>query len=237
MKIEIIRDRDKYHPNMSHEESHTFSFGTYFNPRLMGFGVLKAFNIKVDMPGAPSYDHRRANTEMLIMVLEGTLSHKDETGEEVEVPAGYIQNLSAGREVRYKDGNAMGDTPVRYLEIWLLPSERFTLPAYECKPMAYKEHPDELVIVASPQGSQSAVKILQNATIYRSLLHEKKKLEYVPQSEGRGIFVTLLSGMAFIAGQTLHPNDSAMITEAEALQIAAYKDSDILLMDIPMKNW
>ncbi len=238
MNIEIVRSRQRYQISGDENSSYTFSFGSYFNPRLMGFGILKTFNIRTLNPGAQTYYRNKSNTEILTLMLKGSLHHEDDAHKETDLPAGSIQNLSTGRGIQFRDSILSDLSPAVFLEIWLLPSERFTLPAYGQKPMAPGEHPNQLVPIASREGGEFAVKINQDATIYRCLLEENQKLEYHPGAkEGRGLFFFLISGMVFVGGQTLHPQDSAMITQAESLQIASYKEADFLLLDIPMKNW
>ena len=70
---------------------HSFSFSHYYDPENMGFGPLRVINEDWVEPGTGFDTHGHKNMEIITYVLEGALSHKDNTGKEgVAITPGAI---------------------------------------------------------------------------------------------------------------------------------------------------
>ena len=95
--IQLRSANDRGHANFGWLNSyHSFSFGSYFDPQHMGFSHLRVINDDTVSPSAGFETHGHKDMEILSLVLQGTIAHKDSTGNIEELPAGEYQLMSAG---------------------------------------------------------------------------------------------------------------------------------------------
>src|ERR1043166_4033273 len=75
---------------------HSFSFGSYYNPDRMHFGVLRVLNDDT-VEGGRGFDrHPHDNMEIISIPLEGDLQHKDSMNNVATIKNGDVQVMSAG---------------------------------------------------------------------------------------------------------------------------------------------
>lgn len=131
---------------------HSFSFGHYHNPDRMGFGPLRVINEDRVSPGGGFPAHPHDNMEIITIVLEGALAHRDSLGNGSAITPGDVQMMRAGRGIRHSEFNASQTDPVHLLQIWLMPNVQDAEPAYQ------QRHFDVLdPAMPAPEGWQSLV--------------------------------------------------------------------------------
>ncbi|MEO8179183.1 MAG: pirin family protein, partial [Deltaproteobacteria bacterium] len=142
---------------------HSFSFADYHDPRHMGFRALRVLNEDRVQAGRGFGAHSHRDMEILSIVLEGGLRHKDSLGTGSLIRPGDVQRMSAGRGVTHSELNASDAERVHFLQIWLIPSQRGLTPSYEQKTFAPEGKAGRLELAASPDGEDGSVLVHSDA--------------------------------------------------------------------------
>lgn len=219
----------------------SFSFADYDDPSNAHFGCLLAHNDNTLMPQEGFKKHPHHDLELVSYVISGTLKHTDSMGTEQLLEPGTVQVMSAGTGVEHSETNPSADEPVRFLQMWFLPSERMLKPSYTNRRIEPQEYLNRLCPIVSGQGgegSEGALPISQDVTCYLSHLESGKKLMY-PQHEDRRTHLFLISGHVEIhcsdGNFNLKPGDAARIRKSCDLQITSTdsEPAEFVLVDLP----
>jgi redox-sensitive bicupin YhaK (pirin superfamily) len=218
------------------DSRHSFSFGHYYDPAWMGFGVLRVINEDRVDPGAGFPTHGHANMEILSYVLEGALAHKDSAGGGGVIRAGELQWMGAGRGVEHSEFNASDSEPVHFLQIWLQPDRVNAASAY-AQLEASGGATGRWTLLASPDGADGSIAIRQQARLLEARLTAGDALQH-PLDPHRRYWLHVARGVASAsvgeAGHALVAGDALGISdEASRLDLSADGDATVLLFDLP----
>ena len=205
---------------------HTFSFANYYDPAHMGFRSLRVINEDTVAPAKGFGAHRHDNMEIVSIVMEGALAHRDSTGGEGVLRRGEVQRMSAGTGVVHSEFNASNSEPVHFFQIWILPEVEDIAPGYEQK--LFDEERGKLRLLVAPNGP---LKIHQDARVYSAILDAGQRVEHALGS-GRGAWLQVARGSVDVNGTALEAGDGAAIENVSSLAIAASEDAEILLFDL-----
>ncbi|MAS27945.1 MAG: hypothetical protein CMN97_06825 [Synechococcus sp. NAT40] len=114
---------------------HSFSFAGHHHPDWMGFGPLQVINDDVIAAGQGFGMHPHRDMEIITVMVEGQLNHRDSIGHSGVIHAGDVQRMSAGTGIVHSEVNE-GDVPCRLLQIWIEPDELGLSPSYEQRQIA-----------------------------------------------------------------------------------------------------
>jgi redox-sensitive bicupin YhaK (pirin superfamily) len=210
---------------------HTFSFANYYDPKQMGFRTLRVINEDTVAPGRGFGAHQHSDMEIISIVLEGALAHKDSTGSDGVLRRGEVQRMSAGSGVVHSEFNGSETEPVHFFQIWIEPAKDGITPGYEQKLFPDEERRNRLRILAAPGSPDGAVDIHQDARLYGSLLEGGAKVEHELAAE-RGAWIQVAKGTLDVNGTTLTAGDGAAIENESKLAITAKDDAEFLLFDL-----
>ena len=143
---------------------HTFSFGSWYDPRFMGFSVLRVINEDRIEVGSGFDTHGHQNMEIISYVKTGALAHKDSMGNVETIPAGDVQRMSAGTGVLHSEFNA-ADVETHFFQIWILPKTDITKLSYEQRPVSGMATGNDLTLLVSPDGRDNSLSINQDALL------------------------------------------------------------------------
>jgi redox-sensitive bicupin YhaK (pirin superfamily) len=215
------------------DSHHTFSFGNYYDPAQMGFGPLRVINEDRVEPGAGFDTHGHRDMEILSVVLDGALEHKDSIGTGSVIRPGDVQRMSAGSGIRHSEFNHSKAAPVHFLQIWLLPEQQGIAPGYEQKHFADADKRDRLRLIASPDGSDGSLTVHQDAAIYTSVLTPGAELAHA-LAPGRKAWLQVARGGVAVNGAELTAGDGVAVEGEPTLTITGRADdAEILLFDLP----
>jgi quercetin 2,3-dioxygenase len=208
-----------------------FSFANYFDPNNIQFGTLRVFNDDTIAPHSGFGEHQHDNMEIITIVLQGQLTHKDSMGNTGVIRAGEVQRMSAGTGVVHAEMND-GDTPVHLYQIWIFPREQNLAPSYEQKDFSNISNKNVLLPLASGLNHSGTLKINTDATVYNSELETGQSIEH-KLNDNRGAFIYLQEGSLDINGTKFKEHDQARISNENKLTIIADKTSKFVLIDAP----
>jgi redox-sensitive bicupin YhaK (pirin superfamily) len=211
---------------------HTFSFGDYYDPAQMGFRVLRVINEDWVAPGQGFGMHPHLDMEIVTVVLEGQLAHRDSLGTGSVIRPGEVQRMTAGTGIRHSEFNPSPSDSVHLYQIWLLPDRAGHTPSYEQRSFTENGTAGELVLVASPDGRYESLTIQQDAQIFLATLGAKQPLtrELAP---GRHAWVQVLRGRVALNGHELAAGDGAAVSAEPHLTLTGNDDGQVLLFDLP----
>lgn len=215
------------------ESYHTFSFADYHDPRHMGFRSLRVINEDWIAAGRGFGMHPHRDMEIVTMVLEGALEHKDSMGNSSIIRPGEVQRMSAGTGVTHSEFNHSKEETAHIMQIWILPERPGLKPGYEQKVFSEAQKKDRLKLIASPDGREGSVTVHQDIGLYECNLSRGTEVAHQIRS-GRGIWIQTKQGELKLNGHLLKQGDGAAI-EAKAdtpLHFQAEKDCSFLLFDM-----
>jgi len=235
MKISIQRSaqRGRAEHGWLHTK-HSFSFADYNNPRRVGFGKLKVLNEDVIEAGHGFGMHPHTNMEVVTIILEGSLEHKDSAGNVSGISAGSIQRMSVGSGIMHSEYNSSKTEPVHLLQIWVEPKRMDIAPNYEQKEIEQERMRNKLLTVLSGKRMKGALLINQDA-IFRMGRLDAGVNASCEARQDRGNYVFVISGKVKIWEEILETGDAAEILEAQKIALEAIEESHVLVMEVPME--
>jgi quercetin 2,3-dioxygenase len=239
MKTTLYKSSDRGAANYGWlQANYSFSFANYFNPQAIQFGALRVLNDDTIAPSMGFSTHPHDNMEIITIPLSGTLKHKDSMHNEwQEVKTGEVQVMSAGTGVYHSEMNASTQLPLSLFQIWILPNKQGVAPRYDQKEFKVEALQNQLQVLVSPIDEPQAdgLKIHQNAYISRLVLEPNKAFNYQLNHSGNGVYLMLVNGQINISQQELTTRDAIGIEQIDSFDIATTTESDILILEVPMK--
>jgi hypothetical protein len=230
--IELRKSQDRGHFNHGWLDTwHTFSFADYHDPDHMEFRSLRVINEDRVEPGAGFPTHGHRDMEILTVVLEGAIEHKDSMGTGSVLRPGEVQRMTAGRGVHHSEYNPSKSDPLHLLQIWIHPDRKGLKPEYEQKAFPEKERAGRLRVVASPDGRDGSLTIHQDASVYTTILEAGQQVAHA-LAPGRHAWVQVARGDVLVNGRPLGAGDGAAVSDEKEVTLRASKPSEILLFDL-----
>ena len=222
--IQIRKSKDRGYFNHGWLETyHTFSFADYHDPAHMHFRTLRVINEDRVAPGQGFPDHSHQDMEIITVILEGKIQHRDSMGNQTIIAPGEVQRMSAGTGVTHSEFNPSPTEPLHLLQIWILPEKKGLAPGYEQHAFSRAERLNRFCL--------AAIKIHQDVDLYTSLLEEGKEEEFLLR-KNRYAWIQIAGGSVEMNGQILKAGDGAAISDETRLKMKALSSAEFLLFDL-----
>ena len=215
---------------------HTFSFGSYIDPRQQGFSDLLVINDDQVQPGKGFGTHAHSDMEIFSYVLEGELEHKDSMGTGSIIKPGDVQMMSAGTGIQHSEFNPSQTEKVHFLQIWIVPNQKKVTPRYQQVSFDEASKRGKLRLIISPDGQNGSLSVYQDTKVYAGLFdgEESAQLELNPD---RFAYLHVAKGGLEINGYRFHAGDGARIRKERTLTFGKGNQSEILLFELrPNEN-
>lgn len=234
--LTVRKAHERGHTNLGWLNSyHTFSFGSYHDPKHMGFRALRVLNDDRVAPGRGFGAHGHRDMEILSYVLEGGLAHKDSMGEQHVIGPNEVQAMSAGSGVIHSEFNGSATEPTHFLQIWIVPSAEDLEPSYQQFAYAPSEKRGALRLIAGPDASAHppAAHIHQDARMYAAVLGPGDSIGYAI-APGRHAWVHCATGTIDVNGVALEEGDGVAVSDETLLTLRGTNEGDgeLLLFDL-----
>lgn len=237
MKTLIHRAENRGHANHGWlNAKHSFSFAHWFDPSKINFGALRVLNDDEVAGGMGFGKHPHDNMEIITLVQEGALEHRDSMGNGSVMRPNDVQVMSAGTGVFHSEMNALKDQAVKLFQIWVFPDKNNVTPRYDQRTFSPEGRKNQWQEIIKPdtQSNGQGIFIHQQAWFNLADLNHNHELTYTSQKQGNGAYIFVIEGEIEVGGEQLKKRDAIGITEYNQVVIKAKSDARILVMDVPM---
>jgi redox-sensitive bicupin YhaK (pirin superfamily) len=140
--------------------------------------------------------------------------------------------MTLGSGANHSEQNASETEPMRFIQIWIMPSERGLPPGVEQRVFTTEDRTDTLLKAISGDGGDSVL-VHQDAHVFVSRLNAGRSLED-PLATGRGAYLYVIEGDVDVNGQRMETGSAAQITDEERIAISANATSELILVDVAL---
>ena len=209
---------------------HSFSFAEYHDPANANWGALRVFNDDLIAGGSGFPPHPHRDMEIVTYVLRGELAHRDSMGNHGVVGSGDVQFMSAGTGVTHSEFNNSATTPLRLVQMWVLPSRLGEAPSYGQMEFTAEDRRDRWLQIVSGDNRRAApIRITQDATLAVARI-EGTSLQYAFAPKRYG-FLFVADGSVEANGQRLLAGDAVRLYDIGELAVAG--EGELVLWDLP----
>ncbi len=212
----------------------SFSFADYYNPEKMGFGLLRVLNDDIVEPGTGFGTHPHDNMEIITIILDGELQHKDSMGSVSVIKKDEVQVMSAGSGITHSEINPSADERVNLLQLWIFPKEKNIKPRYDQKKFPVEGRKNILQTVASGFKTEGSLYIHQDAAITLGNAEKGNAVTYKNFKPGNGAYLFVINGKINLSEEKLNARDALGVWGKDQLDIYAEENSEFVIIEIPM---
>lgn len=200
----------------------TFSFPGYYDPRYMNFSHLQTINDDRVEPNGHVPWHEHNNMEIFGYVVKGKCRHTDSHGNNIDIPAGAVQRMSAGKSIWHTEGNST-DEQNRYLQLWIQPNVTETESEYAWYQFTREDKLNRFCDITEK------LPIKQDARLLAGIFTQDFEFEL---DSSRKYYLYVVLGEATVNGLPLIEGDGLSYTVESKIEITTSSEAEIILFDL-----
>lgn len=210
---------------------YTFSFGHYFDPKLLGYAALRVLNQEVLAPGASLQPRSYPKVDILNLVLEGEAEYRDNEGNHIQVKTGEAVLLSAQPGVSYSEHNTSKKNSLTRMQLWLEACPESDNPLIQ--KITLNSQPQQLI--AGAEGGKSMLQLRQNIRVHH--LNLKPGQQQSISLQGSHAYFQSIHGSTTATAEEKTVNltcgDGAFLRDEQQVTLEASTPLRALLIDLP----
>ncbi|MBK0080576.1 MULTISPECIES: pirin family protein [Kosakonia] len=212
---------------------YTFSFGHYFDPKLLGYASLRVLNQEVLAPGASLQPRAYPKVDILNLILEGEAEYRDSEGHHVQAKAGEALLIATQPGISYSEHNLSKDKSLTRMQLWL-----DACPERENAPVQKLNLADDACqLLASPDGDKGSMQLRQQVWLHHISLNKGEELKielHGPRAYLQSIHGTVHAVTHHKEQEALTCGDGAFIRDEATITLVADTPLRALLVDLPV---
>jgi redox-sensitive bicupin YhaK (pirin superfamily) len=227
---EIYQAQGEIEGGVFHGRWH-FAFDQYWDLEHVRFGSLRVFNDDTLSPGAMWPLHRHRNIEVVTYCAAGEFRHADQSGLGGVLKEGWVQHTTVGHGMYHSEINNLPDQPMRFIQMWFLPTEQNLEPSVEQKPVTREERLNRFLPLVSNEHTE-ALPIHSNAQVHACFLEAGRAAQY-PIDGGWGVYLYVLEGGPVqLDGHRVPALAAAQVIQERSLRAETEGDAELLLVSV-----
>jgi redox-sensitive bicupin YhaK (pirin superfamily) len=217
------------------QSNFSFSFSSYAHPVKKGFGLLHTLNDDRVQPGGGFGIHPHVNMEIISVLLQGKMNHKDSMGYSEVVEKDWVQIMSAGTGLRHEEYN-VGEEEVNFLQLWIEPKLQNISPRYQRRHFPREQRKNKLQIIVSNAEGTAHCWINQNATLSLGWFEKGKNVPYSFPPENKCVYVFVISGRIGLNNETIDARDAIGIWNTGSFELNCLEETAFLVVEVPVNH-
>jgi len=213
---------------------YTFSFGHYFDPKLLGYASLRVLNQEVLAPGTSLQPRTYPLVDVLNLILQGEAEYRDSDGNHITTQTGEALLLATQPNVTWREFNLSKEKPLTRMQLWLDACPEHENPVLQRIQIAANARH---TLLASPDGAEHSLQLRQQVWVHHVML-ESNEMQTIrlqgPHAYLQSIHGSLHAMTHSQAKEELMCGDGAFIGEEDSITLLAKTPLRALVIDLPV---
>jgi len=236
--LKLRKSNERFKSNRAWLDSkHSFSFAEHRDKSWDNFGKIRVINEDIISPYSGFSNHSHSNMEIVTIVIEGEITHRDSLNNFGIIHKDEVQVMSAGTGIFHSEKNEK-NINCKLFQIWIYPDVQNLKPSYN--QISIKNISGNNLIIDSSKKNNPGLCINQDISIWRCKYNGLKK-KYLPSEIKHFNWLQIIEGDLLISDKNnesykfLSTGDGLgfQISDFSDIKIESDTDVDILLLSMP----